>query len=76
MPNGKGGYFNHIQEMKDSYKALKKAKRSLEGSLRNPNLGEFERSLLLDALDSTKKHLSRIDGLFENYGGIEKWRKK
>ena len=27
VPNGKGGFFDHIHEMKDSYKGLKKAKK-------------------------------------------------
>ena len=76
VPNGKGGFFDHIHEMKDSYKGLKKAKRSLEGSLKNPNLGQHERSLLEDALKTTNAHLDRIDELFKPYGGIDKWKKK
>lgn len=34
VPNGNGGYFNHKEEMQNSYKALQKAKTSLEGSLK------------------------------------------
>lgn len=76
VPNGKGGYFNHIKEMQDSYRALNKAKRSLEGSLKNPNLGSHEKNLLKDALDNTQKHIQKIDNMFEPYGGIAKWKKK
>jgi hypothetical protein len=76
VPNGKGGFFDHIHEMKDSYKSLTKAKRSLEGSLKNPNLGNYEKSLLETVFKATNEHIQRIDKLFEPYGGIEKWKKK
>lgn len=76
VPNGRGGFFDHIHEMKDSYKGLKKSKRSLEGSLKNPNLGENERTMLEKALETTNTHIQRIDKLFEPFGGIEKWKKK
>ena len=64
------GYFDHIHEMKDSYRGLKKAKRSLERSLKNPNSGQQERSLLEDALKTTDDHIQRIDELFKPYGGL------
>lgn len=76
VPNGRGGYFDHVHEMKDSYKALTKAKRSLEGSLKNPNLGETERTMLEKALETTNVHIQRIDELFKPFGGIEQWKKK
>lgn len=76
VPNGRGGYFDHIHEMKDSYKALTKAKRSLEGSLKNPNLGQHEKALLENALKTTNEHIKKIDELFKPYGGIDKWKKK
>lgn len=76
VPNGRGGYFDHIHEMKDSYRALTRAKRSLAGSLRNPNLAVYEKTLLEDALKITEKHIKKIDKLFEAYGGIDKWKKK
>ena len=76
VPNGRGGYFDHVHEMKDSYRALTKAKRSLEGSLKNPNLGENERTMLEKALETTNAHIQRIDELFKPFGGIEQWKKK
>ncbi len=76
VPNGRGGFFDHIHEMKDSYKGLKKAKRSLEGSLKNPNLGQHDRALLESALKTVNEHIQRIDELFKPYGGIDKWKKK
>lgn len=76
VPNGRGGYFDHIHEMKDSYKALTKAKRSLDGSLKNPNLGQREKALLENALKTTNEHIKKIDELFKPYGGIDKWKKK
>lgn len=62
--------------MKDSYKALIKAKHSLEGSLKNPNLGSHEKALLENALKTTNEHIKKIDELFKPYGGIDKWKKK
>ena len=76
VPNGRGGYFDHIHEMKDSYKALIKAKRSLEGSLKNPNLGQHVKVLLEYALKTSNEHIKKIDELFNPYGGIDKWKKK
>ena len=76
VPNGRGGYFDHVHEMKDSYRALTKAKRSLKGSLKNPNLGENERTMLEKALETTNAHIQRIDELFKPFGGIEQWKKK
>lgn len=76
VPNGKGGYFDHVHEMKDSYKALKKAQRSIEGSLKNPNLGVNEKSILENALLTINFHIKKIDDLFLEFGGIEKWKKK
>lgn len=76
VPNGKGGFFDHIHEMRDAYKSLKKTKRSLEGSLKNPNLGRNEKALLENALNTTNEHIQRIDELFKPYGGIDKWKKK
>lgn len=75
VPNGKGGFFDHVHEIKDSYKGLTRAKRSLEGSLQNPNLGQYERSLMEDALKITNEHIHRIDELFKPFGGIDKWKK-
>lgn len=76
VPNGRGGYFDHIHEMKDSYKALTKSKRSLEGSLKNPNLGQNERKMLEKALQEANTHIQRIDELFKPFGGIEQWKKR
>jgi len=76
VPNGKGGFFDHIQEMKDSYKSLTRARRSIEGTLKNPNLGHHEKLLLESALKMANMHIQKIDSLFELYGGIEKWKKK
>ena len=76
ISNGRGSFFDHVKEMKDSYKGLKKAKRRLEGSLKNPNLDQCERAMLTDALTITNEHIHKIDELFRPYGGIEKWTKK
>ena len=71
VPNGRGGYFDHLGEMKDSYVSLKKIKRGLEGSLKNPNLSDIDRALLQEGLDKTNTYILRIQELFKPYGGIE-----
>ena len=71
VPNGKGGYFDHLGEMKDSYSSLKKIKKGLEGSLKNPNLSDVDRVLLQEGLDKANSNIKRIQELFKPYGGIE-----
>ena len=66
-----GGYWNHKQEMQDSYAGLKRAKRTLEGSLKNPNLSEQQRAYLQLKYDMIEKYIIKIEILFEPYGGIE-----
>jgi len=51
VPNGRGGYFDHLGKMQDSYKSLQKIKKALEGSLKNPNLSDVDRTLLQEGLD-------------------------
>ncbi|MFD2131023.1 polymorphic toxin type 28 domain-containing protein [Pseudogracilibacillus auburnensis] len=70
VPKPGGGYWNHLQEMKDSYKGLNKIKRGLEGSLKKPNLNKFERKLLKDGLDKANNNIKKIEDLFAPYGGI------
>ena len=67
VPNGRGGYFDHLGEMQNSYKSLKKA---LEGSLKNPNLSEVDRALLQEGLDKANFYIDKIEELFDTYGGI------
>ena len=70
VPNGKGGYFDHLGEMQDSYKSLQKIKKALEGSLRNPNLSDVDRALLQEGLDKANYYIIRIEELSNPYGGI------
>jgi len=71
VPNGKGGYFDHLKEMKNSYISLNKIKKALEGSLRNPNLFDIDRELLQEGLDKANFYISKIQELFKLYRGIE-----
>lgn len=71
VPNGKGGYFDHLGEMKDSYSSLKKIRKGLEGSLKNPNLSDVDRALLQEGLDKANLYIERIQEMFKPYGGIE-----
>ena len=72
VPKPGGGYWNHLKEMKDSYKGLNKIKKGLEGSLKNPNMNESERKILQEALDKVNTYIKKIEDLFSSYGGITK----
>lgn len=72
VPKPGGGYWNHLQEMQDSYKGLSKIKRGLEGSLQNPNLSDSIRRTLQDALGKANTNLNKIEDLFEPFGGVNK----
>ncbi|WP_432719002.1 polymorphic toxin type 28 domain-containing protein [Pectinatus frisingensis] len=65
-----GGYWKHLQEMKDSYSGLLKIKRGLEGSLKNPNLSDGARQALQNELDKANSNISKIEDLFKPFGGI------
>lgn len=70
ISNGRGGYFDHLGEMRDSYKSLQKIKKALEGSLKNPNLTDVDRVLLQEGLDKANSYIRKIEELFDPYGGI------
>ena len=71
VPNGRGGYFDHLGEMRDSYKSLQKIKKALEGSLKNPNLSDIDKRLLQEGLDKANLYITRIDSMAAPYGGIK-----
>lgn len=71
VPKRDGGYWNHLQEMQDSYKGLSKIKRGLEGSLQNPTLSDSTRKTLQDALNKANLNLKKIEDLFEPFGGLK-----
>jgi hypothetical protein len=71
VPKPGGGYWNHLQEMKDSYAGLIKIRRGIEGSLNNPNLSDVARQVLQSGLDKAKVSINKIEELFMPFGGIE-----
>ena len=71
VPNGRGGFFDHVSEMKNSYKALLKIQRGLKGSLSNPNLSPEDRMTIIRALGDAERHIDMIRELFNPYGGIK-----
>lgn len=71
IPKPGGGYWDHLTEMKQSYKGLQDVKRGLEGSLQNPSLSESIRNTLQSNLDIANSQLNRIEELFKPYGGIK-----
>ena len=56
VPNGRGRYFDHLGEMKGSYKSLQKIKKALEGSLKNSNLSDVDRGLLQEGLNKANSY--------------------
>ena len=71
VPKINGGYYDHVGEMKNSFTSLNKIKKSLENSLKNPNLNVDARKLLSDGLSKTTFYVDKINKLFEPYGGIQ-----
>ena len=71
VPKPGGGYWNHLQEMQDSYKGLSKIKWGFEGSLQNPNLSDSIRKTLQDSLDKANTNLKKIEDLFAPFGGVK-----
>ena len=56
--------------MQDSYKSLRKIKKALEGSLKNPNLSDVDRALLQEGLNKANSYINKIEELFDLYGDI------
>lgn len=73
VPNGKGGYFNHVKEMQQSRVALTKSVKALEGSLQNPFLNGEEKQIMVNSINRANSYIERIDNLFGEYGrGVNK----
>lgn len=68
VPNGRGGYYDHLKEMRQSLTALIKSAKSLEGTLQNPYLSENERQIIKDSLNMANDYINRITDLFTEYG--------
>lgn len=65
-----GGFFNHKQEMMDSFRALKNATESLQKSLDNPNLGENEKQIISTTIKRGTDEIAKIETLLKEYGGL------
>jgi len=65
-----GRYWDHITEMVQSYKAIQKIKKGIEGSLLNPNMDIATREFLDYELTKLNEIIQRIEELFRPYGGI------
>ena len=68
VPKPGGGFWDHLGEMKDSLKGLQGAKRSLEGSLKNPNLDSFTRKILQANLNQASYYINTVSTIFKKYG--------
>jgi RHS repeat-associated protein len=51
IPDGRGGYYDHVTEMRQSVVALERAAKGLQGSLENPNLLPPVRATLQSGVD-------------------------
>ncbi|HEB1789376.1 TPA: hypothetical protein RY498_003643 [Escherichia albertii] len=57
--------------MRQSYTGLNSVKRSIEGTLKNPNLNAQTRIYLEGKLSETNSWMTRIEDLFKPFGGIQ-----
>ena len=53
------------------YGKIKKIQKALEGSMKNPNLTEIDKRMLMEGLKKVNSYIMRIEDLFAPYGGIE-----
>ena len=70
IPKPNGGFWNHAQELRDSYTGLIRSYKTLQGSLQNPNLTLKVRRFLEYKLVVISDYANRIEILFAPYGGI------
>ena len=59
-----GNALNHLQEMEQSYVALKKVHWALENSLKNPNLERDVYEYLMKNYEAVSMNLRKIENLF------------
>ncbi|WP_220387237.1 polymorphic toxin type 28 domain-containing protein [Listeria sp. ILCC792] len=71
-----GKYWDHLDEMLNTHKSLMGSRRSIENSLKNPNLPKDVRNFLQNELQKANDSLKKIDDLFNEFGGTDKWLKK
>ncbi|EEA7534883.1 transposase [Listeria monocytogenes] len=71
-----GKYWNHLDEMLNTYQSLNNSTRSIENSLKNPNLDKKVRVYLESKLKEANLQINKIEDLFDDYGGIQNWIKK
>ncbi len=70
IPKPNGGYWNHIKEVKDAYAGLIRARNTLSGSLKNPNLETDVRVFIQSKYDVISEYINIIEKLFAPYGGV------
>lgn len=71
-----GKYWNHLDEMLNTYQSLNNSTKSIENSLTNPNLDKKVRVYLESKLKEANLQINKIEHLFDDYGGIQNWIKK
>ena len=65
-----GDYWNHEQEVREAYAGLVRARNSLEGSLKNPNLDSETRIFLEKQLNNILAYQQKVEDIFAEFRGI------
>ena len=63
VPRPGGGYFDHLDEVKNSLRGLYSVEKSLQGSLTNPNLDPAARAALESGLNKAQLYIGKINEL-------------
>ncbi len=61
VPRIGGGYYDHLDEVKNSLRGLYAVEKSLHGSLRNPNLDPAARAALESGLSKAQQYIGKIN---------------
>ena len=61
VPRVGGGYYDHLDEVKNSLRGLYAVEKCLQGSLRNPNLDPATRAALESGLSKAQQYIGKIN---------------
>jgi len=67
VPKPGGGHFQHYKEVTDAVNGLRGAVRSLEGSLRNPNLSPAARVQIERSVETAKNYMTRVEKIIRSH---------
>ena len=67
VPKPRGGPWQHFKEVTEAIKGLKNNVRSLQGSLRNPNLDPATRAEIQAAVDKAQNYITRVEQIIRSH---------